>query len=112
MLQQIKTNVDPKARVITDEWPGYKQLIKYGYNHDFIRHKQKIYVKGDIHTQTIENVWSHLKRGIYGVYRIVSKKYLQAYVDEYTWRYNHRKVGGTMFDLLLQQVAEVKTFSV
>lgn len=112
LLQQIQNNVDPKARVITDEWPGYKQLIKYGYNHDFIQHKQKIYVKGVIHTQTIENVWSHLKRGIYGVYRIVSKKYLQAYVDEYTWRYNHRKSGGTMFDLLLQQVAEVKTFSV
>lgn len=108
LLKQIQDNISPKARVITDEWGGYKQLIQYGYTHDSVNHKKKEFVRGDIYTQNIENVWSHLKRGIYGVYRIVSKKYLQAYVDEYTWRYNNRKFTSTMFDRLLQQVAEVK----
>lgn len=49
----------------------------------------------------IDNVWSHLKRGITGVYRMVSAKYLQAYADEYAFRYNYRNLQGKMFDLLL-----------
>lgn len=109
LLKQIKENVDSKARVITDENPGYIQLKYHGYKHDFVKHKET-YVIDDTYTQNIENVWSILKRGIYGVYRIVSKKYLQAYVDEYTWRYNNRKLNGLMFDRLLQQVAEVRAF--
>lgn len=82
LLQQIKDHIDPHARVITDEYRGYTQLKYHGYKHDFVKHKET-YVIGDIYTQNIENLWSILKRGIYGVYRIVSKKYLQAYIDEY-----------------------------
>ncbi len=107
LIKQIKDHVDPKARVISDEWGGYTQISKYGYRHDVVRHKET-YVDRDIYTQNVEGLWSILKRGIYGVYRIVSKKYLQAYVDEYAWRYNHRKNSLNMFDLLLQQLVEVK----
>jgi transposase-like protein len=107
LLKQIKDHVDPQARVITDEYRGYTQLKYHGYKHDFVKHKET-YVVGDIYTQNIENLWSILKRGIYGVYRVVSKKYLQAYIDEYSWRYNHRKYNDKMFELLLRQVAEVK----
>ncbi|MBI2612031.1 IS1595 family transposase [Candidatus Gottesmanbacteria bacterium] len=110
LLKQIKDNVDPQARVITDEWGGYIQLPKYGYKHDVVRHKDT-YVVGDIYTQNVENLWSILKRGIYGVYRVVSKKYLQAYIDEYAWRYNHRQFNDKMFDLLLRQVAEVRVLA-
>ena len=108
LLQQIKKYVDPKAHVITDEFPAYKNLMVYGYNHDSVNHGDRQYVSGKIHTQSIENIWSHLKRGIYGVYRVVSKKYLQAYVDEFVWRYNNRFNSGEMFNNLLKQVAEVK----
>lgn len=107
LLKQIQDNVNQNAKVFTDEWGGYMQLAKYGYAHDFVTHKAKNYVRGDVHTQNIENVWSHMKRGITGVYRVVSKKYLQAYADEYAFRYNHRK--ESMFELLLKQVAEVTT---
>lgn len=107
LLQQIKDHVDPQARVITDEYYGYTQLGKYGYNHDFVTHKET-YVVGDIYTQNVENLWSILKRGIYGVYRVVSKKYLQAYIDEYSWRYNNRKYQGKMFEKLLGEIANVK----
>ncbi len=108
LLKQVQDHVDTTARVMTDEYRGYWQLPKYGYKHEFINHGNKIYVKGDIHTQNVEGLWSIIKRGIYGVYRVVSPKYLQAYVDEYGWRYNHRKHGEEMFELLLKQIAEVK----
>lgn len=108
LLKQIKDNVSPKAKVYTDEWGGYIQLKYHNYNHQTVNHKSLQFVKGDIHTQNIENVWSILKRGVYGVYRVVSKKYLQAYIDEYAWRYNHREYNGLMFDMLLKQVAEVR----
>lgn len=62
-------------------------------------------------TQNVENVWSVLKRGIYGVYRVVSKKYLQAYIDEYSWRYNNRKYQDKMLDRLLGEIANVKKIS-
>ncbi|OGY10134.1 MAG: hypothetical protein A3F61_02110 [Candidatus Blackburnbacteria bacterium RIFCSPHIGHO2_12_FULL_41_13b] len=107
LLKQIKDHVDPQARVITDEYYGYTQLKYHGYNHEFVTHKDT-YVVGDIYTQNVESLWSILKRGIYGVYRVVSKKYLQAYIDEYAWRYNNRKYQDKMFDLLLRQIAEVR----
>lgn len=107
LLTQIKEHVDPQARVITDQFKAYVGLNKLGFVHDSVNH-QETYVVGDIYTQNIEGLWSILKRGIYGVYRVVSKKYLQAYIDEYAWRYNHRAHGSNMFDLLLAQVAEVK----
>lgn len=111
LLKQIKEHVDPNARVYTDENPGYYQLRSNGYDHSFINHKET-YVKKEIHTQNIENVWSHLKRGIYGVYRVVSKKYLQAYADEYAFRYNNRNLGSGMFNLLLTQVSQVMALEV
>jgi transposase-like protein len=109
LLRQIKERIDPKAIVYTDELQSYKNLYKYGYTHDSVAHGIKQYAKGDVHTQNIENFWSHFKRGIYGVYRVISPKYLQTYADEYGWRYNNREAGSGMFELLLNQVAEVRT---
>lgn len=109
LINQIKLNVSPTARVFTDEFGSYISLSKFGYSHESVVHSASQYVKGEIHTQNIENVWSHLKRGITGVYRIVSAKYLQAYADEYAWRYNNRYLQGGMFDKLLAQVIEVKS---
>lgn len=110
LLSQIKDNVDPTARVITDEYAGYTQLKYHGYKHDFVKHKET-YVVGDIYTQNIEGLWSIVKRGIYGVYRVVSKKYLQAYIDEYSWRYNNRQFNDQMFERLLGEVASVRVLS-
>ena len=107
LLQQVKENIDPKARVMTDELMSYTNLDKMGYYHQSVKHSKYEYIRGEAHTQNIENVWSHLKRGIYGVYRHVSKKYLQAYADEYAWRYNHRN-DINIFENLLKQVAEIK----
>lgn len=108
LLEQIKGHISPKARIYTDDYQGYTQLRYNGYDHNSVNHNAGEYVKGEVHTQNIENVWSHLKRGITGVYRIVSAKYLQAYADEFAFRYNNRHAQGKMFDLLLNQVPEVK----
>ncbi len=60
---------------------------------------------GDIHTKTIEGFWSLIKRGIGGGYHSVSKKYLQSYLDEYSFRYNRRRAAIPMFVALIDQVA-------
>ena len=65
--------------------------------HKRINHCSKVYVMGDVHTNTIEGFWSLVKRGIGGVYHSVSQKYLQTYLDEYTFRYNRRDQGNLIF---------------
>ena len=97
----------PDSIVYTDEWRGYNGLGKVnGYEHRRINHSAGVYVVGTTHTNTIEGFWSLVKRGIGGVYHSVSKKYLQTYLDEYSFRYNRRNSGQPMFTSLLEQVAE------
>jgi transposase len=67
-------------------------------------HAQKIYVMGDVHTQTIDGFWGNIKGGIRGVYHHVSPKYLQKYLDEYTYRYSHRDEAIPMFLSFLSRV--------
>jgi hypothetical protein len=71
-----------------------------------INHSEKIYVPGDIHTQTVDGFWALIKRGIGEVYHQVSKKYLQNYLDEYTFGYNRRDQGNLIFNDFLKRVCE------
>jgi len=64
--------------------------MEYLYDHKFITHSKGQYVKNDIHTNTIENFWSLLKRGILGIYHHVSEKHLNRYLVEFSFRYNTR----------------------
>jgi hypothetical protein len=98
-------HVFPESAVFTDEAPVYDRIGKRFHRHYRIRHRAKVYVDGDVHTQTIEGFFSLLKRGIGGVYHAVSTKYLQSYVDEYVFRYNHRKDAKPIFQTLLENVA-------
>ncbi len=102
----IAERVLPESTVYTDDYPMYDKLatIPKGYVHRRIQHAQKVYVMGDVHTNTIEGFWSLVKRGIGGVYHSVSKKYLQNYLDEYSFRYNRRVLDQPMFTSLLAQV--------
>ena len=108
ILPIIAEKVLPKSIVYTDQYPIYDELryMQKGYKHRRINHAEKVYVMGDIHTNTIEGFWSLLKRGIGGVYHSVSEKYLQSYCDEYSFRYNRRNEGQPMFTSLLEQVSE------
>jgi len=104
----IHERVMPASIVYTDEYPVYDRLAtkQNGYDHRRIQHAEKVYVMGDIHTNTIEGFWSLMKRGIGGVYHSVSRKYLQSYLDEYSFRYNRRFSNEPMFVSLLDQISE------
>jgi transposase-like protein len=75
----------------TDDSPCYRDLTKAGFRHESVNHRAKEYVRGRVHTNTLENFWSLLKRGILGSYHHVSKEYLPLYVAEFQFRYNNRK---------------------
>lgn len=95
----------PESTVFTDEHPSYTGLNKT-YTHHRIQHTAGVYVRGNVHTQTIEGFWSLLQNGIRGVYHSVSKKYLQTYLNEYAFRYNRRDLGNLIFPAILARVSE------
>jgi transposase len=106
LLSIAQERIMPESTVFTDDWVGYSDFGNAGYTHHRINHSEKIYVAGDIHTQTIDGFWALIKRGIGGVYHQVSKKYLQTYLDEYTFRYNRRDQGNLIFNDFLKRVCE------
>ena len=101
LLPIIRERVMPRSTIYTDEWKPYKRVGGMGYFHERIHHSEKVYVSGDVHTNSIEGFWSLVKRGINGVYNVVSAKHLQEYLNEYAWRYNHRQDGRAQFETLL-----------
>jgi len=104
LMAHVRERVLPEAIVYTDEFKSYRSLPREGYQHKRVHHAAKVYVDGDVHTQTIEGFWSLLKRGIGGVHHSVSAKHLQGYLDEYSFRYNHRNDREPMFKTLLGNV--------
>lgn len=106
LLGHVENSVMKPATIYTDEMASYKNLPVHGYEHQIVNHSAKVYKVGNAHTNTIEGFWSLFKRGIDGVYHQVSDKYLQSYVDEYSFRYNHRKSETPMFKLFLNRIPE------
>ena len=105
LAPKVRRYVVPEARLITDEWPGYTKVGREYVRHDKINHLDKVYVSGDVHTNTIEGFFGNMKNGIRGNYHHVSPKWLQGYVNEYVWRYNHRADGRAMFHTLILRAA-------
>ncbi len=106
VLGIVHEHILPKSTVFTDEYRIYDRLGGRVKEHKRINHTAKVYVVGDVHTNTIEGFWSLVKRGIGGVYHQVSQKYLQTYLDEYSFRYNRRDQGNLIFTSLLKRVSE------
>src|SRR5207247_7881355 len=101
--------------IITDEWGAYPAAMIesgiHGSKHETIKHRDKVYVRGDVHTNTIESAFSLLKRGIMGTWHRISAKHLPAYLDEMTFRFNRRKSDVLFLDTLRHMVtASVLTF--
>jgi transposase len=90
------------ARVATDEAKAFMHLRQYGYAHGTVNHAAKEYVRGEVHTNTIEGFWSWLKRGVNGTHVWVSPKHLPKYLGEFEYRFNLRKQPALMFELLLR----------
>ena len=102
----IRDNFDIKSTVNTDEFRSYEPLEDWGYKHETVNHGAKQYVRGNSHTNTIEGFWSQLKRSIHGTYHAVSPKFLQSYVDEFSYRYNLRSSLSPLFPLMLSEVGK------
>jgi transposase-like protein len=107
LLPHVIERVLPASTIYTDEFRVYDALsnTSKGYTHDRVRHAERVYVSGDVHTNTIEGFWSLVKRGLDGVYHSVSRKHLQGYLNEYAWRYNHRDEPRAHFEQLLLRAA-------
>jgi transposase-like protein len=100
---KIKDHVLPDAEmIVTDQYVAYKSLGE-AFRHKVINHIRE-YVRGNVHTNTIENFWSLFKRGVIGSFHNVSVKHLPRYLDEFTYRFNNRKdvdlFGATVKNLL------------
>ena len=102
----IREYVGPATeRIITDEWYPYRGVGDRDTIHETINHSLKQWVRGDIHTNSVENVWSLLKRSIIGSFHHVSEKHLDAYLDELEWRFNNRENPWLFRDTLLKLIA-------
>lgn len=110
MVSFIKKHVPVKSTVYTDESTVYHE-IKKNYNHGSVKHSLSIYVDGNVHTNTIENFWSILKRGIYGIYHQVSDKHISRYLDEFAARFNTRTLSPQeRFDEFLESSESVLSY--
>jgi len=102
-LPFIKANIEAGSTLQTDDSRIYSR-VKRDFTHEFVNHSKYEYVKAGVHTNTIEGFWGQLKRSLDGTYHSVSPKYLQLYVNEFVYRYNHRHVAA--FPALMEVVAK------
>ncbi len=97
-----QTTADETVAYFTDEWAPYAGIEDDNTIHETVNHRAEEWVRGDVHTNTVENVWSLLKRSIIGAYHKVSVKHLDAYLDELEWRFNNRDNPFLFRDTLLR----------
>lgn len=103
LQSEVRNNVESGAELMTDAYKSYMGLDAE-YVHQFTNHAEE-YVRGNVHTNGIENFWSLLKRGIKGTYVSVEPFHLFRYLDEQAFRFNARK--GKDADRFLQTVKQV-----
>jgi len=87
----IQAHMDNKSFLMTDDAGQYRIIGPVSISHDIINHSSKQYVRGHVHTNTVEGFFSIFKRGIYGVYHHVSEQHLHRYTSEFDFRYNYRE---------------------
>lgn len=105
----IADNTAPDTEAIyTDELPAYWGIEDSDTLHESVCHSAEEWVRGDVHTNGIEGVWSLLKRSIIGSYHQVSMKHLDAYLDELEHRFNNRKNEYIFRDTLTKLVMAPK----
>lgn len=91
LKQFIRENVDRSATILSDENAAYAGIgAEFDGGHHTVTHSKREYVRGDVHSNTVEGFFSLVKRGLYGVYHNVSKEHLHRYMSEFEFRYNNR----------------------
>ena len=102
VVPAVRFHVVEGTRVMTDDGVAFRSLDEWGYQHQTVNHSEKEYVRGDVHTNTVEGFWSNVKRTIKGTHVWVSPKHLQNYLLELEYRHNLRREPHLMFPLLMQ----------
>jgi transposase len=92
-LPFLRASLEAGSTLHTDDSRIYSR-VKRDFSHEFVNHSKLEYVRAGVHTNTIEGFWGQLKRSLDGTYHSVSPKYLQLYVNEFVYRYNHRHVAA------------------
>jgi transposase-like protein len=116
LAQFIRENVSEDVDVImTDDFASYPWAMKKAgvpaRKHKTINHSGHVYVMGEVHTNTVENAFSLLKRGVMGTWHKVSAKHLAAYLEEMSFRFNRRRSSDLFLDTLRHMVtASALTF--
>jgi transposase len=105
LFKIIEKHVEKESHISTDEFPVYNTLAQLNYKHGIIQHTLDKYRDGEICTNSIEGFWSQLKRTVKGTHIHVSKKYLQNYINECSFRYNNRKSITPMFSKVLENLS-------
>ena len=98
------TTLDETEKIYTDGHPAYKGIADHNTIHESVDHEHEEWVRGDVHTNGIEGVWSLLKRSIVGSYHQVSKKHLDRYLREFEFRFNNRKNQFLFRDTIMKLI--------
>lgn len=105
----ILNNIETDSKIYTDSWGGYEDLDIY-YNHNTIDHTSREFVRGDVHTNTIENLWGGFKRNIRGAHIKINQEHVHLYMNELVWKHNHKsETEMQKFDRLLRLSFRVPT---
>jgi transposase-like protein len=104
LLPIIRANISKEAFLISDEWRAYNVLGKEFWMHQTVNHSAEEYVRGIVHTNTVEGYFSIFKRGMKGVYQHCKEKHLHRYLSEFDFRYSNR-VGLGIDDVARTELA-------
>jgi len=94
LIPIVNENIAKEARVMTDDAATYYKKLEGFASHETVNHAANEYVRGDVHTNTVEGYFSIFKRGMKGVYQHCSEKHLHRYLAEFDFRYNNRIALG------------------
>ena len=99
-----KHAADDTEAIYTDDFPAYKGIGDEDTIHETVNHSQKEWVRGKVHTNTIESAFSLFKRSVVGAYHHISAKHIQSYLDEFEFRFDNRENPYLFRDTILQMV--------
>jgi transposase-like protein len=97
-----ETTAHNAERLLTDDNPGYKEIDDSDTTHESVNHSEEEWVRGAVHTNGIEGLWSLFKQSIVDSYHQISAKHMDAYLDEFEWRFNQRENPYLFRDTLVR----------
>lgn len=97
----IEKHVEQGSTIYTDGYRAYRNLKNF--THDFVNHKEREFVRGNVHTNSIENFWGFFKRNVKNIHHSISNKHLQSYLNESVFKFNNRdKTQIELFNLIIK----------